>query len=47
VFQHFFTPGWVLVVALGAAAVLGLVAGAVPAILASRLKITDALRRLG
>jgi putative ABC transport system permease protein len=47
VFQHFFTPGWVLAVALGAAAVLGLVAGAVPAILASRLKITDALRRLG
>jgi putative ABC transport system permease protein len=46
VFQHFFTPGWVLAVALGAAAVLGLAAGAVPAILASRLKITDALRRL-
>jgi putative ABC transport system permease protein len=46
VFQHFFAPGWVLAVALGAAAVLGLVAGAVPAILASRLKITDALRRL-
>jgi putative ABC transport system permease protein len=45
-FQHFFTPGWVFAVALGAAAVLGLIAGAVPAILASRLKITDALRRL-
>jgi putative ABC transport system permease protein len=46
VFQHFFTPGWVLAVALGAAAALGLVAGAVPAILASRLEITAALRRL-
>jgi putative ABC transport system permease protein len=46
VFQHFFTPGWVLAAALGAAVALGLVAGAVPAILASRLKITDALRRL-
>jgi putative ABC transport system permease protein len=45
-FQHFFTPGWVLAVALGAAAALGLAAGAVPAILASRLKITDALRRV-
>jgi putative ABC transport system permease protein len=46
VFQHFFTPGWVLAVALAAAAALGLVAGGVPAILASRLKITDALRRV-
>jgi putative ABC transport system permease protein len=46
VFQHFFTPGWVFAVALGAAAMLGLVAGAIPAILASRLKITDALRRV-
>ncbi|MEO7731030.1 MAG: FtsX-like permease family protein [Kofleriaceae bacterium] len=45
-FQHFFTPGWVLAVALGAAALLGLVAGAIPAYLASRLKVTDALRRL-
>jgi putative ABC transport system permease protein len=46
VFQNFFTPGWVLAVALGAAAALGLIAGAIPAILASRLKITDALRRV-
>jgi putative ABC transport system permease protein len=46
VFQNFFAPGWVLAVALGAAAVLGLIAGAIPAVLASRLKITDALRRV-
>ena len=36
----------VLALALGAAALLGLLAGAVPAILGSRLKVTDALRRL-
>jgi len=46
IFQNFFAPGWVLAVALGAAVGLGAVAGAVPAILASRLKVTDALRRL-
>jgi putative ABC transport system permease protein len=46
VFQNFFAPGWVLAVALGAAAVLGVIAGAIPAALASRLKITDALRRV-
>jgi putative ABC transport system permease protein len=46
VFQNFFAPGWVLAVALAASAVLGLIAGAVPAVLASRLKITDALRRV-
>ena len=45
-FANFFTPGWVFAVALGAAAVLGLIAGALPAVLASRLKITDALRRV-
>lgn len=46
VFQNFFAPGWVLAVALGAAAVLGIIAGAIPAALASRLKITEALRRV-
>lgn len=46
VFQSFFAPGWVLAVALGAAAVLGLIAGAVPAVIAARLKVTDALRRV-
>jgi putative ABC transport system permease protein len=46
VFQNFFAPGWVLAVALAASAVLGLIAGAVPAVIASRLKITDALRRV-
>jgi putative ABC transport system permease protein len=46
VFQNFFAPGWVLAVALGAAALLGLIAGALPAMFASRLKITDALRRV-
>jgi putative ABC transport system permease protein len=46
IFQNFFAPGWVLAVALGAAAVLGIIAGAIPAVLASRLKITEALRRV-
>jgi putative ABC transport system permease protein len=46
VFQNFFAPGWVLAVALGAAAVLGILAGVVPAVIASRLKITEALRRV-
>ena len=46
VFQNFFAPGWVLAVALGAAAVLGVIAGVIPAMLASRLKIIDALRRV-
>jgi ABC-type antimicrobial peptide transport system permease subunit len=36
----------VLAVALGAATVLGVIAGVIPAVLASRLKITDALRRV-
>jgi putative ABC transport system permease protein len=46
IFQNFFAPGWVLAVALGAAAVLGILAGVVPAVIASRLKITEALRRV-
>jgi putative ABC transport system permease protein len=46
IFQSFFAPAWVLGVALGAALVLGLIAGAIPAWLASRLRITDALRRV-
>jgi putative ABC transport system permease protein len=45
-FANFFTPSWVFGVAVGAAAVLGLIAGVLPAVLASRLKITDALRRV-
>jgi putative ABC transport system permease protein len=45
-FANFFTPGWVFGVAVGAAAALGLIAGVLPAMLASRLKITDALRRV-
>lgn len=45
-FPYFRTPGTVLALALGAAAILGAVAGAVPAFSASRLKVTDALRRL-
>lgn len=44
---NFFTPVPVLVTALVAAVVLGLGAGIVPAASASRLKTTDALRRLG
>jgi putative ABC transport system permease protein len=42
-FQEFHTP---VATALGAAVVLGVIAGAVPALRASRLKVTDALRRL-
>jgi putative ABC transport system permease protein len=45
-FQNFYTPGYVLAIALAAAVALGVIAGTVPAILAARLKITDALRRL-
>jgi putative ABC transport system permease protein len=45
-FQNFFTPTPTLIAALVAAAVLGLIAGALPAFGASRLKTTDALRRL-
>jgi putative ABC transport system permease protein len=45
-FANFFTPGWVFGVAVSAAAALGLIAGVLPAVLASRLKITDALRRV-
>jgi putative ABC transport system permease protein len=45
-FQYFRTPGFLFAIALGAAVGLGALAGAVPAILASRLKVTDALRRL-
>jgi putative ABC transport system permease protein len=45
-FPYFSTPVHVLVLALVAAAVVGLIAGLLPAIRASRLKITDALRRL-
>jgi putative ABC transport system permease protein len=45
-FPYFRTPAWVLAVALGAATLLGGIAGTLPAIRASRLKVTDALRRV-
>ena len=45
-FPTFRTPVWLMGMALGAAAVVGAIAGLVPAIRASRLKVTDALRRL-
>jgi len=45
-FPYFRTPAWVLAAALAAATLLGGVAGALPAIRASRLKVTDALRRV-
>ncbi|HEV7554094.1 MAG TPA: FtsX-like permease family protein [Kofleriaceae bacterium] len=45
-FPYFRAPTSVIVTALGASVVLGAIAGAVPAIRASRLKVTDALRRL-
>jgi putative ABC transport system permease protein len=46
VFQNFFAPAWVFAVGLGAALGLGAIAGAIPAVFASRGKITDALRRV-
>jgi putative ABC transport system permease protein len=45
-FAYFHASGSVLLMGLGIAALLGVVAGVIPAILASRLKVTDALRRL-
>jgi len=45
-FPYFRAPVSVLVTALAASAGLGLIAGVIPAVLASRLKVTDALRRL-
>ena len=44
--RNFFTPTSTIVIALAAAVGLGLIAGVVPALGASRLKTTDALRRL-
>ena len=45
-FAFFHTPGWVMGLALAIAMIVGALAGLVPAIRASRLKVTDALRRL-
>ena len=45
-FQNFLASNGVLAIALGAAVVLGAAAGALPAKLATRRKITDALRRV-
>lgn len=45
-FRVFHTPVATLATALGAAVVLGVVAGVIPALRASRLKVTDALRRI-
>jgi putative ABC transport system permease protein len=45
-FPYFKTPGNVLAIAVGAAVLVGVIAGIVPAIRASQLKVTDALRRL-
>jgi putative ABC transport system permease protein len=45
-FPYFRAPSSVMLIALGASVVLGALAGAIPAVLASRLKVTDALRRL-
>jgi putative ABC transport system permease protein len=45
-FPNFSTPTRVMVIALIAAVIVGLIAGIIPAIRASRLKVTDALRRL-
>ncbi len=45
-FPYFSAPIGVLVLALGMAVLLGVVAGVLPAYRASRLRVTDALRRL-
>jgi putative ABC transport system permease protein len=45
-FPYFKTPSNVMILGLGAAVVVGIIAGIVPAIRASRLKVTDALRRI-
>jgi putative ABC transport system permease protein len=45
-FPYFRTPPWVLLVAATGAGVLGALAAIVPAVRASRLKVTDSLRRL-
>ena len=45
-FPYFSTPTGVMVIALGAAVAIGLISGALPALRASRRKVTDALRRL-
>ncbi len=45
-FPYFRVPGAVMVMALVIAAVLGALAAGVPAVRASRLKVTDALRRI-
>lgn len=45
-FPYFSTPMSVMLMALGFAVVLGTLAGLIPAYLASRLKLTDALRRI-
>jgi putative ABC transport system permease protein len=44
--RNFFTPTATMAIALAAAVGLGLLAGVLPALRASRLKTTDALRRL-
>lgn len=46
VFPYFRAPGSVMMAAVGLAVGLGAVAGALPAWRASRLKVTDALRRI-
>jgi putative ABC transport system permease protein len=45
-FPYFSTPPVVMGIAMVAASLMGVVAGAVPAYRASKLKVTDALRRL-
>jgi putative ABC transport system permease protein len=45
-FPYFFTPSSVLVTGFAAALVLGILASVLPALRASRLRVTDALRRI-
>jgi putative ABC transport system permease protein len=46
IFIQFHTPLFVMGLAIGLAVLLGIIAGLVPAIGASRRKVTDALRRI-
>jgi putative ABC transport system permease protein len=45
-FAYFKTPGWIMGLALLIAVGVGALSGLVPAIRASRLRVTDALRRI-
>lgn len=45
-FAFFRTPGWLMALALAVAVTVGVLAGILPALRASRMRVTDALRRI-